>query len=275
MRVIDAHVHLWDVDVVPLPWFREDLGLPRRALPETLGALLSASGVSAAVAVQAADSVAEAEWLTEIAVAHPLVRRAVLQYEPAPDLPLGRTAAMLAPAARHPGAPAVAGLRAAVPQFAADLSDVAGLDALATAAGEAGLVLELLLRPEQLPGAAALAHRHPATTFVVCHLGLGTADPGAAWFRDLAVVAAEPNAHAKTSGLVHPGRGPAELGRLLAAAVDAFGPDRLLHGSDWPISARHTPYAEVTARIADTLPPLSSADAAALWSGTATRLYRL
>lgn len=274
MRIIDTHVHLWDVDVVPLPWFREDLGLPRRALPETLGALLSASGVAAAVAVQAADSVAEAEWLTAIAVAHPLVRRAVLQYEPAPGLPLGRTAAVLAPAT-HPGAPSVAGLRAAVPQFAADLSDVAGLDALAAAAGEAGLVLELLLRPEQLPGAAALAHRHPATTFVVCHLGLGTADPDAAWFRDLAAVAAEPNAHAKTSGLVHPGRGPAELGRLLAAALDAFGPDRLLHGSDWPISARHTPYAEIAERIADALPPLSSAGAAALWSGTAARLYRL
>lgn len=293
MRILDAHVHLWDVDALPIPWFRDDLGLPRRALPETLGALLRAAGVAGAVAVQAADSVAEARWMSGIAAADPLVRRAVLQYEPAPDRPLGLTAAVRdAPssiagtaAAEMPQraistaagatAAAVAGIRAAVPQFAADLSDVAGLEDLAAAAGDAGLVVELLLRPEQLRGAAALAHRHPATAFVVCHLGLGAAEPDPSWFRDLATLAAEPNAHAKTSGLVHPDRSPAGLARVLAAAVDVFGADRLLHGSDWPISARHTPYADVAERIATALPALSPAEAEAFWSGTAARLYRL
>ncbi|SFR61943.1 L-fuconolactonase [Microbacterium azadirachtae] len=267
MRIVDAHVHLWDVDALPLPWFREDLGLPRRALPEDLGTLLRATGTGAAIAVQAADSVAEAEWLADVAERDPLVRRAVLQYAPSPGAPLGRTATA-------PG-PSTTGIRAAVPQFAPDLSDVAGLDVLAAAAGEAGLVVELLLRPEQLPGAAALARRHPATTFVLCHLGLGAAVPDAGWIRDLVTAAAAPNLHAKTSGVVHPSRSAAELRRILGAALDAFGAGRLLHGSDWPISARHTPYEAVAARIAEALPALSAADAEALWAGTAERLYRL
>ena len=267
MRIIDAHVHLWDVDVVPLPWFRDDLDLPRRASAAELGSALRRSGVSSAVAVQAADSLAEAAWLTGIAERDPMVRRAVLQYAPAPGSPLGRTSAALGPV--------VAGLRAAIPQFAADLSDVAGLDALAAALGDAGLVLELLLRPEQLPGAAALAHRHPGTAIVVCHLGLASAAPDPDWFRNLRRLAAEPNAHAKTSGLVHDGRSGAELGRILASAVDAFGTHRLLHGTDWPLSARTVPYAEVARRIADALPALSSAEAEALWAGTAARLYGL
>jgi len=267
MRIIDAHVHLWDVDAVPIPWFDEDLGLPRRATPDTLRPLLRDADASAAIAVQAADSIAEVQWLTGITAADPVVRRAVLQYDPAPGQPLGRTGSAL-------GA-SVAGLRAAIPQFAADLSDVAGLDDLAAAAGDAGLLVELLLRPAQVRGAAALAHRHPATAFVVCHLGLGAAEPEPSWFRDLAALAAEPNAHAKTSGLVHPDRSPAALARILAAAVEVFGAARLLHGSDWPISARHTPYADVTERIAAALPALSPADAESFWSGTAARLYRL
>lgn len=277
MRILDAHVHLWDVDAVPIPWFRDDLGLPRRALPDALGALLRAAGVAGAVAVQAADSVAEARWLTAIAATDPLVRRVVLQYEPAPRRPLGLTAAVpdVLPADPDTTRTTVAGIRAAVPQFAADLSDVAGLDDLATAAGDAGLVVELLLRPEQLRGATALAHRHPATAFVACHLGLGTAEADRPWFADLAALAAEPNAHAKTSGLVHPDRSQAELARILSAAVDAFGADRLMHGSDWPISARHTPYPDVAERIAEALPALAAAEAEAFWSGSAARLYRL
>jgi len=267
MRIIDAHVHLWDVDGVPIPWFRDDLGLPRRATPETLADAGRGSGVSAAVAVQAADSVAEAAWLTGIAEKDPLVRRAVLQYVPTPGPPLESTAAMLGPS--------VAGIRAAVPQFAADLSDVAGLDALAAALGDSGHVLELLLRPGQLPGAAALAHRHPGTAIVVCHLGLAVASPDQDWLRDLRAFAAEANAHAKISGLVHPARPPGEFRGMLAAAVDAFGAHRLLHGSDWPMSTRTLSYAEVQGRVADALPAVSSADAEALWAGTAARLYRL
>lgn len=262
MRIIDAHVHLWDVDVVPLPWFRDDLGLPRQATAAVLSAELDTAGVSAAVAVQAADSVTEARWLTAITGEDARIRRAVLQYEPSPNLPLGLTGAFFGDS--------VAGMRAAVPQFAADLSDVAGLDDLAEALS--GNVLEVLVRPAQLPGVAALARRHPETSVVVCHLGLGAAIPDPGWFRDLHELAAEPNVHAKASGLVHPSRSEEELRDILAAAHDAFGSDRLMHGSDWPISARAYPYRELQDRFAAALPDASDD---AIWAGTAARLYGL
>ncbi len=87
MRIVDAHVHLWDVDAVPIPWFRDDLGLPRHAAAADLGRELTDAGVSSAIAVQAADTVAEAEWLTATAARDPYVRRVVLQYTPRRDGP--------------------------------------------------------------------------------------------------------------------------------------------------------------------------------------------
>ena len=123
MRIVDAHVHVWDADAAPIPWFRDDLGLPRQAAAARLGRELTDAGVSSAIAVQAADSVAEAEWLTATAARDPFLRRVVLQYTPAPGRAAGATAVAFSPA--------VVGVRAAVPQYAADLSDVHGLDALA------------------------------------------------------------------------------------------------------------------------------------------------
>lgn len=244
---------------MPLPWFRDDLGLPRRASAADLGAALDAAGVDAAIAVQAADSDVEAAWLVSLAETDAHVRRAVLQFRP------GETVA--------PPSPAVAGIRAAVPQFAADLSDVSGLDRLADDLGAIGLVLELLLRPEQLPAAGALSRRHPSTSIVVCHLGLGAGAPDASWHAALAEAAAAPGLHAKVSGLSLLSRGPEESRSVLGHALSAFGADRLLFGSDWPMSVRTATYADVLSATRAALPrPL---DAHAFWAGTASRLYGL
>ncbi len=168
----------------------------------------------------------------------------------------------------------VAGMRLAVPGRAADLSDVAGLDALCEGLAASGRVLETLVRPDQLPAVAVLAGRHPGLDVVVCHLGLGTGDPDASWRDALAAVAARPRAHAKVSGLLT--AAPDDAARVAAAvraAVDLLGPERLLFGSDWPMSARVAPYAQVVERTAAALPVLDDAAATAVWSATAARLY--
>ncbi len=82
--------------------------------------------------------------------------------------------------------------------------------------------------------------------------------------------------HAKLSGL-HTA-GPEDAGRVATiarTAVDLLGPERLLFGSDWPMSARVAPYAEIVARTARALPALDDGATAAVWSGTAERLYGL
>lgn len=265
MRIVDAHVHLWDVDAFPVPWFRDDLRLPRVASAEMLRT--AATEVQAVIAVQVADSAREARWLLDVAQREPLLAATVLQYEPGDRHALGETV--------EGSAEQFTAMRAAVPQFAPDLSDVPGLDALAGALTETGKVLELLVRPEQLTGAAALAARHPHLGIVVCHLGLGHGDAGTVWRAGLETLAARPNAHAKVSGLLAPGRDDRDLAEIVAAAFAAFGAERLMFGSDWPMSARTHAHSEVIEAVRRSLPRLSVDELRAFWAATATRLYRL
>ncbi|GIT79697.1 amidohydrolase [Leifsonia sp. LS1] len=266
---VDAHVHLWDLDRVELSWFRPGLGLPRAAnvrdLAEASRAATTPVGpVSGVVAVQAADTREEARWLAGLS--DPLLAGVVLQYEPGD--PSG--------AARSAVGARVRGVRVAVPDRRADLADVPGLDALCERVAAAAGVVEFLVRSEQLPAVAAVAARHPATRIVVCHLGLGAAEPGSDWEAGLRAVAAHPSVAAKASGQIGE-RDPDDgrLRRALAVAVDAFGAHRLLFGSDWPMSARVAPYAEVVARTAAALPALGPGGSSAFWGGTARALYRL
>ncbi|MFI2104981.1 amidohydrolase family protein [Isoptericola sp. NPDC019693] len=276
--VVDAHVHLWDTAAMRVSWFHDGLGLPARVGPDDLARAVATSPVPvrAAVAVQAADTAGEARWLARQSAAHgPLPGPVVLQYDARPDdgAWAGMAQAVVDDGATAPGA-RVAGIRLAVPGGAADLSDVVGLDALCEGLAASGRVLETLVRAEQLPAVAALARRHPTLDVVVCHLGLGTGSPDHAWRDALAAVAAHPRTHAKLSGLHRPATD--DVGRVAAAArtaVDLFGPYRLLFGSDWPMSARVAPYAEIVARTAGALPAFDDAGAAAVWSGTAARLY--
>lgn len=261
MRIVDAHVHLWDADAFSIPWFRDELRLPRVVTPTMLREAAEGSGLDSAIAVQVADTAREGRWLAETATADAVIARTVLQFEPDGRRPLGATAV---------DGIAFSGIRAAVPGSAADLSDVAGLDELAATLGVTGRVLELLIRPEQLPAAAALTRRHPMTTVVLCHLGLGYGELSDAWLTGLTAIAAEPNAHAKFSGLLSPTRTHAELARMARVAVSLFGADRLMFGSDWPMSARTHTYPQVVAAVRRALP---AGDAPAFWSGTAERLY--
>lgn len=270
--IVDAHVHLWDVDRMHLPWFRPELGLPRVASLDDLRAA-SAGRIDGAIAVQAADTLGEARWLADLAARDRFVRGLVLQYDPRADATAwaGMAQAMIdGPNAR------IGGIRLATPGGAADFGDVPGLDALADGLARTGRVLELLIRPAQLPAAAALARRHPSLAVVACHLAIGGEPAGRAWLDGLGEFAAQPNTAAKVSGLVRHAAGDDErVARLVRTAVAAFGADRLMFGSDWPISARFVPYAEVVRSTEAALPPLDAAARRAFWRGTAMRLYAL
>ncbi|WP_348786515.1 amidohydrolase family protein [Leifsonia sp. NPDC080035] len=275
--VLDAHIHLWELDRVELPWFRPGLGLPETVRLADLAAAaapLAASPtpvpgpgpgpLTGAIAVQAGASRAEALWLT--GMCDPLLAGAVVQYDPAdPD---GWAVSLVGGPAR--------GMRVAVPDRRADLADVAGLDAACERVAAADGVVEFLVRAEQLDGVAAVLARHPRTRFVLCHLGLGAGDPDVAWERGLRAVAALPNAWAKLSGIATAGdQDGSRLRTAVDVALDAFGIHRLLFGSDWPMSARVAPYPELVRRIGAALPPLTAEAAQGFWGGTARVLYRL
>ncbi|GAB2615896.1 amidohydrolase family protein [Pseudactinotalea suaedae] len=269
MRFVDSHLHLWDVSQVPLSWFRDGQGLPARAVVDDLLADLAATGAAppeGAVVVQAADTLAELRWLLAAAERDPLVSAVVAQYEPRPGWWAGTAQAVL----DHP---ALAGIRLAVPTRAADLSDVPGVDELAAGLAATGAVLELLIRPEQLPAAASVAAAHPDLTIVLCHLGLGGNEPDDRWRQGLQAVAEHARVMAKVSGLHTPGRDPASVPAIVADAVGILGIERLMFGSDWPISTRTFSYQETLRRTHAALPELEPRDADSFWRGLATRLY--
>lgn len=261
MTFIDAHVHLWDRSAHPLSWFREGMGLD----PLVSGADLAAvSSARAVVAVQAADTVVEARWLQRQAQQHPLIAGVVLQYVPSRGAWAGASGAVLDDSVR--------GIRAAVPQFAADLSDVAGLDALCAGLARSHRVLEFLIRPAQVPAVGMIADRHPSLQIVICHLGLGSAEPDSEWRKALSDVAHRPNVSAKLSGILGLHTPDAARG-IVDTAWASFGASRLMFGSDWPMSARHLPYDEVVSMTRRLLPTPSAIEQEAFWVGTAQTLY--
>jgi L-fuconolactonase len=219
--------------------------------------------VTSAIAVQAGDTLAEMLWLREVAAVDPLVRAAVLQYVPGRDGWAGLATSVLNEQVR--------GIRVATPGGAADLSDVPGLEPLCSGAGATGRVVEFLVRPAQLDAVAQVAARHPGTRFVLCHLGLGAAEPTPEWQESLRRVAAEPNTAAKFSGLATTPGDHERLSALAATAFEAFGAQRLMFGSDWPMSAR----VESHAQLVDDVAVAWGARPDALWGATATEVYGL
>lgn len=152
-----------------------------------------------------------------------------------------------------------------------------GLGAVAAA----GLAYDLVVRPLHLPAATATAAALPGLTFVLDHLGKPPVATGqlAPWAGRLRRLAALPNTVAKLSGLVteaSPGRRTAaDLRPYADTALEAFGPQRLLFGSDWPVCTLAAGYGEVLDTARELTERLSPDERAAVLAGNAVRVYRL
>jgi len=148
-----------------------------------------------------------------------------------------------------------------------------------SAAGAAGLAVDLVVRLDQVPACTQIAAAVPETTFVLDHLGKPrlASDGLAEWQALMAPLAARPNVVAKLSGLLTqaPAGTPAHIDPFVDVALDLFGPDRLMIGSDWPVCELAAPYAETVAALAAALPALSAPEHAAVSGGTAISTYRL
>ena len=135
----------------------------------------------------------------------------------------------------------VAGVRIPARGAADDLTAIPGIDDLCAGLAANGLVLELLLRPSQLPSVARLADRFPDLRIVLCHLGIGQDPIGAAWEADLAGLRGAPTSTRRSPAscrLRGTSRHAISRGASCALRSTSFGADRLLFGSDWPMSIR-------------------------------------
>jgi len=234
-ELIDAHHHLWDTRVLDYPEFAGDPDLERPYLAGDYDAAAGACGVTGSIVVEAATAGApgddETRWLRREAACSRAVAGVVAW------APLGEPglAGYLRDLLAAPGPPVV-GIRyglADSPALMAEPDLRAGVQAV----GAAGLPFDLLVNADGLAAAAGLVQSCPDTRFVLNHLGNPPAGPGLDdWRADLARLAACDRVSGKLSGVAaeHAGR-PATAANL-RFAVEVFGPDRLMFGSDWPVS---------------------------------------
>jgi len=225
--------------------------LRRDYLPEDLEPLLGAAGFEGTIAVQARQVVEETDWLLELADAHPFIRGVVGWV----DLRSPRLDDDLARYARHP---ALVGVRHVVQ----DEPDDAFLLRPGFRDGirrlrEHGLAYDLLLFPRHLPFAARLVEEFPEQAFVLDHVAKplirnGVVSP---WKDDLRRLAAFPNVFCKLSGMVTEARWGTfraeDLHPYLDVAVEAFGVERLMIGSDWPVCTLSSDYARTMALVVE------------------------
>jgi L-fuconolactonase len=234
--VLDAHVHLWDRARHPQPWIEPGTMavIDRDFDAVDLGTMLRATAADAAVVVQSTNSLAETAELLAMAT-EPVVCAVIGWVDLAGDV-----AGQLARLRAGSGGDALRGIRhlAHLEEDPAWLlrEDVGrGLAALA----EEGLSFDLVVRAHQLPVAVETARRHPTLRLVLDHLGNPPLAVLDGWRHDLAVLAAEPNVVAKLSGLITAVASPwhaVDLAPAVDGALEAFGPGRLMYGSDWPLA---------------------------------------
>ncbi len=273
---IDSHQHFWHYSPEEYPWIGAGMErLARDYLPPDLEGVAGPVGVAGSVAVQARQSLAESRWLLQLADRHPFIRGVVGWV----DLRSDRVADDLAALAPHER---FVGVRHVVqdepdPRFLLGEAFVRGLRQLE----RFGLTYDLLLYPMQLPAAVELVGMLPTQPFVLDHLAKPRIKAGEidSWRRDIEALARHGNVCCKLSGMVTEAAWrqwkPEQFVPYLEVALAAFGPERLMFGSDWPVCLVAGDYAQVAGIVGDFLAALSPAEQESIWAGTATRFYGL
>ncbi|WP_308346522.1 amidohydrolase family protein [Streptomyces sp. ISL-66] len=277
---VDAHHHVWDLSVRDQPWITgpELAPLRRDFSLADLTPQARAAGVTATVLVQTITAAEETPEFLAMAARSDLVAGVVGWTDlTAPDV-----ADTLAGLRAATGGEHLVGIRHQVqdepdPRWLVRPEVLRGLAAIA----EGGLVYDLVVKPHQLEAAALAAQRLPGLTFVLDHLGKPPVASGelAPWAERIRRLAALPNTVCKLSGMVtEADRGSWTVDDLRPYAdtvLDAFGPGRLMFGSDWPVCRLAATYAEVVAAADDVTAELSPAERRDVFTGTAVRTYGL
>jgi L-fuconolactonase len=273
---IDSHQHFWDLSTGSYAWPTADLEpIFRSFSPSDLEPELRAARVDATIVVQAIDTLADTDAMIAHAAANPWII-AVVGWAPLHDVGAAEAAIE---ARRVAGICGIRHLihREADPDWIVQPAIRPGLALLE----RLGLPFDVVaVFPDHLRLVPIVADRHPDLIFVIDHLAKPPIrrDGWASWRRELRAAAERPNVVAKLSGL-DTAAGPdwtvEELRPSVEVALEAFGPDRLMFGSDWPVCRLVSDYGEVVAATTRLIEELSIAEQDAILGGTARRVYRL
>lgn len=279
MSRVDAHHHVWDLSVREQTWMTgPEMDPIRKSFSiADLAPLAAAADVTATVLVQTVGLLDETVEFLEIAGGNDLVAGVVGWVDlTAPDV-----ADTLASLLARPDGSYLKAIRHQVH----DEPDVEwllrpdvqrGLAAVA----DAGLAYDLLTKTPHLPAAIQTARNLPQLSFVVDHISKPViGDPLTPWSTQLQALAALPNVTCKLSGMVTEAPWdtwkPADLQPYADVVLNAFGPDRVMFGSDWPVCLLAASYADVVSTAETLTATLSASDQHAVFNTTAARVYQL
>lgn len=274
--MIDAHQHFWNYDSREYAWIDDSMSALRRDfVPADARREMDAVGVSSSIAVQARQTLDETARLLSLADAHPFIAGVVGWV----DLQAADVGDQLARLASNPR---LVGIRHIVQSEPDDrfllrpafCRGIAQLQAF-------GLVYDILIYPRQLRVACEFVSRFEGQRFVLDHVAKPSIRDGeiTAWARDLRKLATFPNVYCKLSGLVTEAHWtrwtPEQIRPYLDVAFEAFGADRLMIGSDWPVCTLAADYRRTLEIVIDYLARHPAIERDGVLSGNAERCWNL
>jgi L-fuconolactonase len=273
--MIDAHHHLWKYSAAEYGWISPEMQVIKRDfLPENLEELMHYFGIEGTVAVQARQSLEETDWLLGLAGKHPLIRGVVGW------VPLTEGAGVKKHLERLAANKRLRGVRHVI-QDEADPRYILRKDfneGVRELRGF-GLRYDVLVFERQLPAAIEFVDRHPNQTFILDHVAKPRIKDKvmAPWDRNIRELAKRQNVYCKLSGMVteaDPQRWtPEGLQPYIDVVLAAFGPKRLMYGSDWPVMLLAGDYARWFGTMQNAIGKLSKAEQERIMGGTAAEAY--
>lgn len=271
---IDSHQHFWKFDPVRDAWITPEMAAIRRDfLPPDLQPELAANGIDATIAVQADQCEDETRFLCDLATRHKFIAGVVGWT----DLRARNLEDRLAHWSQHGGVVGFRHIAQAEPddRFLAHPDFVAGVARLR----QFGFTYDVLVYPRQLPAAIELASRLPKQPLVLDHIAKPPIRSGemGAWCDHIRALAQSPNVYCKLSGVITEadwkGWTRGHCKPYLDVVFDAFGADRLMFGSDWPVCLLAGSYERVLGLVSDYVLTHAPREAGKIFGENALRFY--
>jgi L-fuconolactonase len=273
---VDTHQHFWRYNENDYPWMSAEIGALRRDfVPSDLQPLLQESAIDATVAVQARQSLRETEWLLELSRKHDFIKGVIGWV----DLRSPHVAAQLERFAPHEK---LRGVRHVIhdepdDEFMLRRDFLTGISLLA----DFHLTYDLLLFPRHLTFAGELVRLYPAQSFVLDHIAKPSIRTREIqpWLADLQKLAACPNVFCKVSGMVTEanwnGWQAEDFDIYMDAVFRAFGSQRIMIGSDWPVCTLAGSYTRIMDIPKNYVARLSVDEQNAVWCRNPKAFYGL
>ncbi len=270
---LDSHQHFWNYSAEQYPWIQNSWPIKRTFLPSDLAPLLAQAGLDGCIAVQARQTLEESRWLLELADQSPIVQGVVGWV----DLRSEKVEEQLTQFASHPK---FVGVRHVVqdepdddfmirPEFLRGISKLKQFK----------LGYDILIYPKQLPAAIKLVQQFPEQLFVLDHIAKPSIKDGALlpWREQIQELAKAPNMMCKVSGMVTEAKWQGwrydNFVAYLDVVAEAFGANRLMYGSDWPVCLLAGSYPQVHSLTQRYFASQDEATKAKIFGGNAAQFY--